>query len=60
MDRKSKPSAAERSALVARLRALGYTGTQLAAIIRAGVTRGEIADGIIALQRQSARAASHQ
>jgi hypothetical protein len=45
------PAAAERALLVAKLVAMGYLGTDLAAIIVADRTRREMADNLIALQK---------
>ncbi len=52
----SKPTAAERQALVDRLKALGYGTTRLGQLIKTGMTRGEIAEALIAEQRQARKA----
>ncbi len=51
--RDGKPAPAERAALVAGLVGLGYKGPELAGIVKAGMTRGGIADALIALQREA-------
>lgn len=48
-----RPSGAERSAMIDRLKALGYSGQALAQMLRAGLTRREIATALIATQRQA-------
>ncbi len=52
----SKPTAAERKALVDKLKALGYGTTRLGQLIKSGMTRGEIAEALIAEQRQAKKA----
>lgn len=47
--RDALPSAAERSALVAKLVAAGFRGQDLAGIIRANRSRGQIADDMKAM-----------
>lgn len=49
----STPAAATRGQMTARLVAMGYTGPALANIIKAGRTRGQMADDLIALQRSA-------
>lgn len=49
------PPANERSQMTSRLVAMGYRGQDLATIIRAGRTRGQIAADLIAVQRQAPR-----
>lgn len=50
-----KPNQAARTAIITRLRSLGYTATDLAPIIRSGRTRREIALDLIALQQKAPR-----
>ena len=50
------PTTANRGQLTSALVALGYRGTDLAAIVRAGATRQAIADALIAAQRLAPKA----
>jgi hypothetical protein len=54
--RSSTPSAAQRTALVQQLVALGYRGQDLASLVKAGRTREEIAQDLISLQRTHRKA----
>lgn len=51
--RSEQPNAGIRGQMIARLVALGYRSQDLANIIRANRNRGEMANDLIALQRQA-------
>ena len=50
-----RPNTAQRAALVAKLRAFGYTAAQLGPLIAAGRSRREIVAALIAAQRGAGR-----
>jgi hypothetical protein len=58
--RSQKLSAAHRSQIVSRLIAMGYRGTELATLVRTGMTRQELADTLIAAQRQAPKKVEEQ
>ena len=56
MNPDANPTSAQRTTLITRLVNLGYSSTTLAAIIKSGRTRRQIANDLIALQRRASKA----
>lgn len=57
-DRTGRPSAPERTQIIARLRNMGYTAADVAVLVQSQMTRRELAEAIVSAQRTAKRAKS--